>query len=497
VPVLVDPTVTELASLLERGETTAEAIVEHYLDRIERIDRSGPCLRSVLEVNPDAMAIARQLDGERRRAGTRGPLHGVPVLVKANVDTGDRMTTTAGSLALAGHRARHDAFAVAQLRRAGAVILGKTNLSEWANFRSTRSASGWSSEGGQTRNPHALDRSPCGSSSGSGVAIAADLAAAAIGTETDGSITCPAAVNGIVGFKPTVGLLSRGGIIPVASSQDTAGPMTKSVEDAALLMDALVGLDPGDASTSVVGERGPWHFREALERGVRGARLGVARRAFEVHDRAAEAGEAALETLRELGAELVEGVDLGGVDAVRQEELTVLLYEVKVGIDAYLAEHPDAPVRSLADVVAFNREHAARVMPYFGQELFERALAGGGVEEGAYREARARCLRAARDEGIDRAMRELRLDAIVAPTTGPAWVTDPIAGDRGLAGVWPAAAIAGYPHVTVPAGRAFGLPIGVSFFAGACDDATVLALAHAFERAARARVKPSFAERVV
>ena len=493
----VDPTVTDLGALMARGESSAEAIARHYLERIERFDRSGPCLRSVLELNPDAVASARELDEERLRSGPRGPLHGVPVLLKANIDTGDRMTTTAGSLALAGHRARYDAFTVARLRRAGAVILGKTNLSEWANFRSTRSASGWSSEGGQVRNPHALDRSPCGSSSGSGVAVAADLAPAAIGTETDGSITCPAAVNGVVGFKPTVGLVSRAGIIPVAASQDTAGPLTKTVEDAALLMDALVGVDPDDAATSVVRERGPWDFRAGLARGVRGARLGVARSAFAVHERAAQVGEAALETLRELGAEIVEGVDLSSVDAVRQHELTVLLYEVKAGIDAYLAEHPDAPVRSLAEVVAFNRDHAERVMPYFRQELFEQALDGGGVDEDAYRDARTRCLRAARDEGIDRALRDLRLDAIVAPSTGPAWVIDPIAGDRGLGGVWPAAAIAGYPHVTVPAGSAFGLPIGWSFFGGAFTDANLLAYAHAFEQATRARFAPSFAERVV
>lgn len=491
----VDPTITDLANLMERGEASAESIAAHYLERIERIDRDGARLRSVLEVNPDALAIARERDEERRRGEARGPLHGVPVLLKANIDTGDRMTTTAGSLALAGHRARHDAFLVARLRRAGAVVLGKTNLSEWANFRSTRSASGWSSEGGQTRNPHALDRSPCGSSSGSGAAVAADLAPAAIGTETDGSITCPAAVNGIVGLKPTIGLVSRSGIIPIAASQDTAGPMTKTVEDAALLMDAIVGTDDADAVTAAALERGPWDFRGALTRGVRGARLGVMRAAFGVHERAAEVGEAALETLRELGAEVVEGVDLKGVDAVREDELTVLLYEFRLGLDAYLAEHPDAPVRSLEEVVTFNRAQAERAMPYFKQELFERALEGG-VDEGAYREARARCLQATRDEGIDRVLRELRLDALVAPSTGPAWVTDPIAGDRSLGGAWSMSAIAGYPHVTVPAGGAFGLPIGVSFFASAFADATLLAFAHAFERATRARFVPSFAERV-
>lgn len=493
----VDPTITELADEMERGESSAESIAAHYLERIERLDRDGPRLHSVLELNPDALAIARERDDERRRGVVRGPLHGVPVLLKANIDTGDRMTTTAGSLALAGHRARSDAFLVAQLRRAGAVVLGKTNLSEWANFRSTRSASGWSSEGGQTRNPHALDRSPCGSSSGSGAAVAADLAPAAIGTETDGSITCPAAVNGIVGIKPTVGLVSRSGIIPIAASQDTAGPMTKTVEDAALLMDAIVGADDADAVTAAALEHGPWDFRGALSRGVRGARLGVMRAAFGVHERAAEVGESALETLRELGAEIVEGVDLKGVDAVREDELTVLLYEFRLGLDTYLAAHPDAPVRSLEDIVAFNRAQAERAMPYFGQELFERALEGGAMDEGAYREARERCLRAARDEGIDRALHDLRLDAIVAPSTGPAWVIDPIAGDRSTGGAWATAAIAGYPHVSVPAGSAFGLPIGMSFFAGAFADATLLAFAHAFERATRARFAPSFAERVV
>jgi len=491
----VDPTIADLGAALARGETSAEQVVEHYLERIAAIDHAGPQLRSVLELNPAAAADARALDVERHQNGARGLLHGVPVLLKGNIDTGDQMTTTAGSLAMHGHRARHDAFLVGQLRRAGAVILGKTNLSEWANFRSTRSASGWSSEGGQTRNPYALDRTPCGSSSGSGVAVAADLAPVAIGTETDGSIVCPAAINGIVGHKPTIGLVSRSGVIPIAASQDTAGPMAKTVADAALLMDALVGVDPADPVTVAARERGPWDFRGTLSRGVRGARLGVARSAFGVHPRAAEVAEAALASLRELGAEIVEGVDLSSIDAVRNDERTVLLFEFKAGIDAYLAAHDDAPVRTLADVAAFNREHAEHAMPYFGQELIEEALAGGGIDEVAYREARERCLRAARDEGIDRALRELRLDAIVAPTTGPAWVIDPIAGDRGSGGVSPAAAIAGYPHVTVPAGHAFGLPIGLSFFGAAFSDASLLAYAHAFETATRVRVLPTFRER--
>jgi len=470
--------IAQWQELMESGAVSAVEIVEHYLARIDAIDRDGPTLRSVLEVNPDAAALAAELDDERSRSGARGPLHGIPVLFKDNVDTGDRLTTTAGSLALEGHRAPRDAFLVARLRAAGAVVLGKTNLSEWANARSRRSSSGWSSRGGQTRNPYALDRNPCGSSSGSGVAVAADLAAAAVGTETDGSIVCPASVNGIVGVKPTLGLVSRGGIIPVAASQDTAGPMARSVADAAILLSAMAGSDAAEP--------------EAL----RGARLGVVRSCCGRHEGADAVFERAVETLRELGAEIVDGVDLSAIAAVREHEMRVMRVELKAGIDAYLRERPDAPVRSLADVIAFNARHADRVMPFFRQEFLEMAQAEAGLDDPTYLEALAACRRIARDEGIDRALREQRLDALIAPTGTPAWVTDPIDGDRLLGLCSSPAAVAGYPHVTVPAGFVHGLPVGLSLFAGPYQEGRLLAYAHAFEQAADARRPPTFPEGV-
>jgi len=406
--------------LMETGAVSAVEIVEHYLARIDAIDRAGPALRAVLEVNPDAAVIAAELDDERRRSGPRGPLHGIPVLLKDNIDTGDRLTTTAGSLALEGHRAPRDAFLVARLRAAGAVVLGKTNLSEWANARSTRSSSGWSSRGGQTRNPYALDRNPCGSSSGSGVAVAADLAAAAVGTETDGSIVCPASVNGVVGVKPTLGLVSRGGIIPVAASQDTAGPMARTVADAAILLSAMAGADPEDAATGDA-DTHVADYRALLQgNALSGARLGVVRSCCGRHEGADAVFDRALETLRELGAEIVDGVDLSGISAVREHEIRVMRVELKAGIDTYLRERPAAPVRSLADVIAFNAQHAERVMPYFRQEFLEAAQVEAGLDDPAYLEALAACRRIARDEGIDRALREQRLDALVAPTGTPA-----------------------------------------------------------------------------
>jgi amidase len=383
---------------------------------------------------------------------------------------------------------------VERLRAAGAVLLGKTNLSEWANFRSTRSASGWSSRGGQVRNPYALDRSPCGSSSGSGVAVAAGFAAAAVGTETDGSIVCPAAVNGVVGLKPTVGLVSRSGIVPISASQDTAGPMARTVADAAVLLAAMVGADPRDPVTQ---SAGAWAWDGALRGELRGVRLGVTRACFGKHEGADAVIEGALDVLRRLGAEIVDVVELGAGPQLREQELTVLLFEFKAGIDAYLAEHPDAPVRSLADVIAFNERHADRVMPYFRQELHERAQAMGDLDDPRYREAREACRRLAGDEGIDAALRSHRLDALVAPTTAPAWVVDAIVGDRSPGGCSTLAAVAGYPHLTVPAGFVHGLPIGLSFFGGAYRDAALLGIGHAFEAAAAARRAPTFPERVV
>jgi amidase len=493
---LHDRSIVDLQALMTDGATSAQALVRAYLDRIEAIDRAGPTLRAVLETNPDAHAIAAELDAERRRTGPRGPLHGIPVLVKDNVDTGDALTTTAGSLALEGHRAAHDAFLVARLREAGAIVLGKANLSEWANFRSSRSSSGWSSRGGQTRNPYALDRTPGGSSSGSAVGVAAGLCAAAIGTETDGSITAPASLVGVVGFKPTVGLVSRAGIVPIAASQDTAGPLTRTVADAALLLDAMAGSDPDDPAT--IAARAPGAFA-ALDGRVdlRGVRLGVPRGCVGVHEAADAVAARAFDLLRGLGAELVEGIELGDRAALGEAERTVLLAEFKAGLNGYLRDHPTAPVRDLDEVVAFNRRHADRVMPYFGQELHEAAQRAPGLEDPAYLEARATCLRLARDEGIDRALREHRLDALVAPSRIPAWTIDLIDGDRPFPGCSSPAAVAGYPHASVPAGFAHGLPIGLSIFAGAFADGEVLAIAAAFERARGPWRAPTFPDRVV
>jgi amidase len=487
---LHDRSIAGLQELMAAGSASAVEITEAYLARIDALDRT---LRSIAELNPDALAIAADLDRERRASGPRGPLHGVPIVVKDNVDTGDAMTTTAGSLALAGHHAPRDAFVVERLRAAGAVVLGKTNLSEWANFRSTRSASGWSSRGGQVRNPYALDRNPCGSSSGSGVAVAAGLAAAAVGTETDGSIVCPAAINGVVGLKPTVGLVSRSGIVPISASQDTAGPMTRTVADAAILLAAMAGADPRDPASQ--GSRA-WTWDGPLPGDLRGVRLGVTRACFGKHEGADEVAEGALAVLRGLGAEIVDGVDVNASSQLREFELTVLLFEFKAGIAAYLAEHPDAPVRSLAEIIAFNEAHEDRVMPYFRQELLERAQGMGDLDDPRYLEARDGCRRLARDEGIDAALRAHRLDALIGPTTGPAWVTDVIAGDRFLGGCSTLAAVAGYPHLTVPAGFVHGLPIGLSLFGEAYAEATLLRIGHAFERAADARRPPTFPERV-
>ncbi len=493
-----DRPMTDLRRLMDDGDLTSEALVRGYLARIDALDRAGPQLRAVLETNPDALEIAAELDAERRRSGPRGPLHGMPILVKDNLDTGDRMSTTAGSLALEGHHAPRDAFVIARLREAGAVILGKTNLSEWANFRSTRSSSGWSSRGGQTRNPHALDRTPGGSSSGSGVAVAAGLAAAAIGTETDGSIVGPASLNGVVGHKPTVGLVSRAGIIPISASQDTAGPMTRTVADAALLLAAIAGVDPSDPATE--GQRidlGALGMIGGRDADLQGVRFGVARCCTGHHEGADAVAAGAYDRLRGLGAEVIEDVDLGPRAPLVEAERLVLLVEFKAGLNDYLREHPEAPVRDLGELIAYNLRHRDRVMPYYRQELLELAQAQPGLDDARYLEARATCVRLARDEGIDRALDAHRLDALVAPTRVPAWVTDLIDGDRTIPGCASPAAVAGYPHVTVPAGRVHGLPVGLSFFARAFEDAKLLQYAHAFERARGPWPAPTFAERVV
>ena len=430
------------------------------------------------------------------KRGPRGPLHGIPILLKDNIDTHDRMQTTAGSLALAGHIASQDSTVAAKLRSAGAVILGKTNLSEWANFRSTRSTSGWSSRGGQTRNPYALDRNPCGSSSGSGVAVAANLCAAAVGTETDGSIICPSNVNGIVGIKPTLGLVSRAGIIPIAHSQDTAGPMARTVADAALLLAALAGPDPRDPitmngyGTRTSADDADGILRDLTADGLRGARIGVARAYFGFDPRVDRIMEESIRVIRELGAEIVDPVDLASKKDLDQPEYEVLLYEFKADLDAYLAAlGPDAPVHSLAEVIEFNERHADRVMPYFGQEIMVMAQERGPLTDEKYVQALADCRRLARDEGIDKTLAEHRLDAIIAPSGGPAWLTDYICRSSSGGSSSPAA-IAGTPNITVPAGYIFGLPVGISFMGAAWSEPQLIRFAYAFEQATKVRKPP-------
>jgi amidase len=491
---LAELSIADLQQRMQSGQYTARRLAELYLGRIEAIDRSGPSLRSVIEINPDALEIADALDRERQSKGPRGPLHGIPVLVKDNIDTGDRMRTTAGSLALDGHRARRDAFVVERLRAAGAVLLGKTNLSEWANFRSTKSTSGWSARGGQVRNPYVLDRNPCGSSSGTGVAIAANLAAAGIGTETDGSIVCPSAANGIVGLKPTVGRISRAGIIPVAHSQDTAGPMTRTVADAAVLLEAISGIDTRDPATRASAKR-PAQFAGALdEHALKGARIGVARKHYFGYSPAADRVlETALHDLRRLGATIVDPADIPTAGQLDACELDVLLYEFKADLDAYLAGLPaSVPVRSLSDLIAFNERERAREMPHFGQELFLLAGKKGPLTSAAYRKALATCRSLARAQGIDAVLTKYRLDAIVAPTGSPAWPIDHVNGDHFTGASSSAAAVAGYPNITVPAGQVSGLPVGMSFFGRAWSEAKLIGFAHAYERGTKHRRPPTF-----
>ncbi len=493
-PDLQEASATALAQALQAGRTTAEALVKGYSARIEALDRRGPKLNSVIEMNPDALAIARERDAERRAGKTRGPLHGLPVLLKDNIATADKMATTAGSLALDGVRANRDAHIVKRLREAGAVILGKTNLSEWANIRSTRSTSGWSARGGLTRNPYALDRSTSGSSSGTGAAIAASLCALGVGTETDGSIVSPASINGLVGLKPTIGRVSRAGIIPIAHSQDTAGPMTRTVADAALLYAAMLGPDADDAVTlkQPAAPTGP-----LAAASLKGVRLGVARAYFTGNDEADAVLEAAINKLRELGATIFDDAGLpapGYGDA----ELSVLLYELKHGLAVWLKTYaPQAKVQTLADVIAYNRQHAAREMPWFRQELFEKAQALGGLDSPAYRQALDECVKGARTEGLDRAFETHRLDALIAPTGGPAWLIDPVNGDHYGGSFSTPAAVAGYPHLTVPAGFVQGLPLGLSFVGKPYTEAQLLGYGLAFEQATMHRRAPGYMKRSV
>jgi amidase len=495
---LDEASISDLQRAMESGAETARSIVEKYLARIGEIDKQGPAVNAVIELNPDAIGIADALDEERRARGPRGPLHGIPILIKDNIDTADRMTTTAGSLALAGSIPGTDSFVVKRLREAGAVLLGKTNLSEWANFRSNRSSSGWSGRGGQTRNPYALDRNPCGSSSGSGVAVSANFCAAAVGTETDGSIVCPSSANGIVGIKPTLGLVSRSGIVPIAASQDTAGPMARTVADAAILLGALAGPDPRDPATEAGRGKARPDYAQFLDpNGLKGARIGVARKFFGFHEKVDALMDGAIAAMKGLGTVVVDPADIPTTGKFDDSEYQVLLYEFKACLNAYLAGlGPGAPVHSLKEAIAFNEAHRDREMPFFGHEVFLEAEAKGPLTDKAYRKALARNLRLSRKQGIDAVLRKHKLDALVAPTGGPAWPIDLINGDHFSGGCSTPAAVAGYPHVTVPAGFVFGLPVGVSFFGTAYSEPALIRMAYAFELATRHRKPPRFLETV-
>ena len=487
-------TLAELQQGLASGKYTERSLAEKYLGRIAEIDTSGPAINSVIELNPEALAIADALDEERKAKGARGPLHGVPVLIKDNIGTADRMTTTAGSLALLGFTPRKDSGVAARLREAGALILGKTNLSEWANIRSSHSSSGWSGRGGQTRNPYALDRSPCGSSSGSGAGASASLCAVAVGSETDGSIVCPSSANGIVGIKPTVGLVSRAGIIPVAHSQDTAGPMGRCVADAAALLGALAGADAEDSATKAPGRKAEADYTKFLDRaGLKGARIGVVRRLNDFDESIASALGAAYDAMRHEGAVLIDPVEIASLGKFEQSELDVLLYELKHDLNAYLAAAgPQAPVRSLKEVIRFNEQYEDREMAYFGQDLFEKAEKKGPLTDKAYVDALAKNHLLARTQGIDAVMTKHRLDALVAPTTGPTWLIDLVDGDHDTGGSSSLAAVAGYPNISVPMGFVRGLPVGISFFGRAWSEPALIRIAYAFEQATKRRKPPRF-----
>ena len=489
--------VDDLRGAMESGKTTAAALAEQFLARIGAIDHAGPTLRSVIETNPDARDIARALDDERKAKAPRGPLHGVPVLVKDNLDTADRMMTTAGSLALTGPPAPRDSSVVRKLREAGAVLLGKTNLSEWANFRASPSTSGWSARGGLTKNPHALDRNPSGSSSGSAVAVAAGLCAAAIGTETNGSIISPSTVCGIVGLKPTVGLVSRAGLIPISRSQDTAGPMARTVRDVAILLGAIAGPDERDPDTAAAAEKAHKDYTQFLDAGgLKGARIGVPRQMYRGNARAREVIEAALKALKDAGAILIDPVDppANGAGGPSYE---LMLYEFKDGINRYLqSREGQFEYRTLADLIEFNKKNAAKEMPHFGQEIFIAAQEKGPVTDKAYTDLVEKCRRLSRAEGIDKVMDQHKLDALVAPAGGPAGKTDLVYGDRDVGGSSTPAAVAGYPNITVPAGNVRGLPVGISFFGRAWSEPVLLRIAYAFEQATKARKEPQFLETV-
>ena len=493
---IIEADVAQLQAAMQSGKLTSQKLVKLYLARIRAIDKAGPRINSIIELNPDALSIAKSLDAERKLKGPRSPMHGIPVLLKDNIATTDKMQTTAGSLALLGVKPPRDAFIVTRLREAGAVILGKTNLSEWANMRSTRSTSGWSARGGLTKNPYALDRNTSGSSSGSGAAIAASLATVAVGTETDGSIISPAHVNGLVGFKPTVGLISRNGIVPIAHSQDTVGPMTRTVADAAALLTAMAGADSRDKATLEPLNKAQDYTKFLDADGLKGARIGVVRSNFGGrNDLVSAVVEEALKVLAGKGAILIDPVELPNTGKYVQTEYDVLLYELKADMATYLAEFaPNSSIKSLKDIIDFNEKNRAREMAYFGQEHFLRAELKGGLDSKAYLDALANNLLFSRAKGIDKVLNEHKLDALVAPSGGPAWLTDFIKGDASGGGFSSPAAVAGYPHVTVPAGHVFGLPCGISFVGTAWSEPTLIRLAYAFEQATMHRRAPTFAK---
>jgi amidase len=486
--------VGELQEGMGSGRFTAYSLADKYLARIEAIDKHGPAINSVIEVNPDVLAIAKALDKERKQKHIRGPLHGIPVLIKDNIDTADRMMTTAGSLALVGSTPPKDSKVAQKLREAGAVILGKTNLSEWANIRSAQSSSGWSGRGGLTKNPYALDRNPCGSSSGSGAAVSANLCAVAVGTETDGSIVCPANANGVVGLKPTVGLVSRTGIIPISHSQDTAGPLCRTVRDAAVLLGALTGVDEEDKATHESRGKSYADYTQFLAAdGLRGARIGVVRATFGFHAGVDAVMTTALDVLKAQGAILVDPVEIATRGKFDESELTVFMYELKADLNAYLAKlGPRAPVHSLKEVIEFNEKHREQEMPYFGQELFLRSEGKGPLTSQEYIDALNKNHQLARTEGIDATMDKHKLDALVGPTGGPAWITDLVAGDHFGGGSSSTAAVAGYPNISVPAGYVFGLPVGISFFGRAWSEPVLIRIAYAYEQASKVRKPPEF-----
>ena len=495
---IVEASVADLQSALISGKTTSQALVRAYLARIEAYDKNGPAVNAIIEANPDALTFAMDRDKERRDGKSRGPMHGIPILLKDNIATADKMQTTAGSLALLDARPPRDAFIVSRLRDAGAVILGKTNLTEWANFRSPRATSGWSSRGGLTKNPYALDRNTSGSSAGSAAAVAASFATVAVGTETDGSIISPSSINGIVGLKPTLGLVSRDGIVPIAHSQDTAGPMARTVADAAALLSVLCASDARDPATHEATSNARDYTRFLTLDGLRGKRLGVLRNHFGGrNDLVSAVIEQALEVLKAQGATLVDLAGLPNEASFGRSEFNVLLYEFKAGLAAYLAEFaPTSPHKTLADIVEFNKLHADRVMPYFKQEIMVRALAKGGLDSKEYIDALANGRKLTREEGIDKALKENNVDALIAPSASPAWLTDFIRGDFAGSGFSAAAAVAGYPHITVPAGFVSGLPCGLSFVGTAWSEPHLIAMAYAFEQASKARRAPAFARSV-